>query len=121
MYPISPSPPEPLIVFMTPASWATAIWLPCRGKIEVRPALPPLKGRHSDGYCLSIHSVNCAVAPEPSERTTGLIVSDGSAWPPFSLVISGSAQLVILLVKILVIVSPDSRRLVTRWPATVRW
>ena len=83
--------------------------------------MPPLNGRQSDGYCLSIHSVNWAVAPEPSERTTGLIVSDGSACPPFSLVIAGSSQLVILLVKILVMVSPDSRRFVTSWPPTVTW
>ncbi len=108
-------------MFITPASWATAIWLPWRGKIEVRPALPPLKGRQIDGYRLSIQSVNCAVAPEPSERTTGLMFSEGSAWPPFSLVIVGSDQLVILFVKIFATVSPDSRRFVTRWPPTVMW
>jgi hypothetical protein len=80
-----------------------------------------LNGRQREAYCLSIHKVNWAVAPEPSERTTGLIVSDGKACPPFSWVICGSAQLVILLVKILVSVSPDNRRLSTRWPPTVRW
>src|SRR5262245_9924943 len=98
------------MVFMIPASCATAIWFPWRGKIDVRPALLPLNGRQRLGYCLSIQRVNWAVAPEPSDRTTGLMVSAGSACPPFSLVISGSFHLVILLVKILVIVSPESRR-----------
>lgn len=65
--------------------------------------------------------MNWAVAPEPSERTTGVIGSDGSACPLLSLVIAGSFQLVIWLVKIFAIVSPDSRRLVTFLPATRIW
>ena len=44
--------------------------------------------------------VNCAVEPEPSECTTGMIGSDGSLRPLLSAVISGSSQLVIWLVKI---------------------
>ena len=48
--------------------------------------------------------------PEPSDCTTGVIGSDGSAWPLLSCVISGSSQLVIWFVKILAIVSPDSLR-----------
>ena len=73
------------------------------------------------GYCLSIQGVNCAVVPEPSERTTGVIGSDGKARPLLSLVIAGSFQLVIWLVKILEIVSPDSRRLRTSWPPILSW
>ena len=73
------------------------------------------------GYCLSIQSVNWAVVPEPSERTTGMIGSDGKARPLLSSVIAASFQLVIWLVKILAIVSPDSRRLRTSWPPTLSW
>ena len=57
-------------------------------------------GRHSDGYWLSIHVVNCAVVPDPSDRTTGMILVSGSLNPLLSAVISGSSQLVILPVKI---------------------
>ena len=41
------------------------------------------------GYSLSIQVVNCAVVPEPSERTTGVIGSLGKARPLLSLVIAG--------------------------------
>ena len=61
------------------------------------------------------------MVPEPSERTTGMIGSDGNARPLLSLVIAGSFQLVILLVKIFAIVSPDSRRLRTSWSPTLSW
>ena len=63
--------------------------------------------------------MNWAVVPEPSERMTGVIGSDGRAWPLLSLVIAGSFQLVIWLVKILAMVSPDSRRVLTSVPPTL--
>ena len=62
---------------------------------------------------MSIHDVNWAVVPEPSERTTGVMGSDGKARPLLSAVIAGSFQLVITFVKIFEIVSPESRRLRT--------
>ena len=61
------------------------------------------------------------MAPEPSDCTTGVIGSDGRAWPLLSLVISGSSQLVIWLVKILARVSPESRRFSTCWPSNWIW
>ena len=65
--------------------------------------------------------MNWAVVPEPSERTTGWIGSDGSAWPLLSSVIALSFQLVILLVKILAMVSPDRRSVLTSLPPTSTW
>ena len=50
-----------------------------------------------------------------------MIGIEGSAWPLLSAVIAGSFQLVIWLVKILAMVSPDSRRLRTSLPATSMW
>ena len=72
------------------------------------------------GNCLSSQAVNCAVVPEPSERTTGMIVRVGSLRPLLSFVIAGSFQLVILLVKILAIVSPDSRRFLDQLAADLQ-
>ena len=65
--------------------------------------------------------MNCADEPDPSECTTGMIGRDGSLRPLLSLVISGLSQLVIWLVKILVSVSPESRRLRTSCPPTLIW
>ena len=45
----------------------------------------------------------------------------GDSRPLLSFVIAGSFQLVILLVKIFAIVSPESRRLRTSLPPTLRW
>ena len=73
------------------------------------------------GYWLSIQVVNCAVVPEPSERTTGMIGSDGNLRPLLSLVIAGSFQLVIWLVKIFASVSPESRRLRTSSLPILSW
>ena len=73
------------------------------------------------GYSWSIQVVNCAVVPEPSERTTGVIGSDGNLRPLLSLVIAGSFQLVIWLVKILASVSPESRRLRTSSLPILSW
>ena len=81
----------------------------------------PKYGRQIDGYSLSSQVVNCAVVPEPSERTTGVIGSVGKARPLLSAVIAGSFQLVIWLVKILAIVSPESRRLRTSSPPILSW
>jgi hypothetical protein len=64
--------------------------------------------------------LNCAVVPEPSLRTTGTILRAGRTSPGFSLLICGSAQLVMTPVKILVTVSPDRRRELTRFPPIVR-
>ena len=64
----------------------------------------------------SIHWVKSAVAPEPSERTTGMIRIAGRFRPGLSVSIAGSFHMVILLVKMPAMTAPDSRRLVTRWP-----
>ncbi len=72
-------------------------------------------------YSVSKYRVSCAVAPEPSDCTTGVIGSDGSACPLLSFVIAGSSQFVIWLVKIFVSVSPDRRRLRTCVPCTLIW
>ena len=68
----------------------------------------------------SIHWVKSAVAPEPSERTTGMIRMAGRVRPGLSAAIAGSFHIVILLVKMPAMVAPDSRRLVTRWVPIVR-
>ena len=52
--------------------------------------------------------------------TTTVIGRLGSLRPLLSRVMAGSSQLVIWLVKILAMVSPDSRRLMMRFPATTR-
>jgi len=69
---------------------------------------------------LSIHWVNCAVAPEPSERTTGVIGVAGRASCGLSALIRGSFHMVILLVKMPAMSAPDRRRLVTRRPLMFR-
>lgn len=58
--------------------------------------------------------------PAPSDRTTGTMVRPGSASPGLSARIAGSDQFVICWVKILAIVSPDSRRFVTLRPLILR-
>ena len=72
------------------------------------------------GNCFDIQRVNWAVDPEPSERTTGTIALFGMASPGLSAAIWGSFQLVIFPVKIFVIVSPPSRRLLTLLPPIFR-
>jgi hypothetical protein len=64
--------------------------------------------------------VNWAVVPELSERTTGMIVRAGKASPGLSAWMAGSDQGVICWVKILVTVSPDSRRFLTGAPSILR-
>ncbi len=75
---------------------------------------------HSEGLVASIHWVKSAVAPEPSERTTGTIPWCGRVSWGLSALISGSSQKVTLLVKMSATVLPDSRRFVTRWPLICR-
>src|SRR5215470_9725450 len=69
---------------------------------------------HADPCVANIHCVNWAVAPEPSARTTGTILMAGSDSPGLSFLILGSAQFVIVPVKMPAMTGPDSRRLVTR-------
>ena len=64
--------------------------------------------------------MNWAVEPEPSERTTGTMVRAGSVRPGLSAASAGSFHEVMAPVKILATFSPDSRRLVTRWPLILR-
>src|SRR5690242_7891353 len=73
------------------------------------------------GNWLAIHDVNCAVEPEPSECTTGMMPSAGSTRPLLSAVIAGSFHFVMAPVKILARVSPDSRRSSIRRPPTLIW
>ena len=73
------------------------------------------------GLCLAIiHNVNCAVAPEPSERTTGTIARAGIVRPGLSATIAGSFHCLMMPVKIFETFSPDSRKFVTRWPLMTR-
>ena len=81
----------------------------------------PKYGRQMPGYWWSSHVVNWAVVPDPSDRTTGLIGSEGNLRPLLSLVIAGSFQLVIWPVKIFAIVSPERRRLRTSSLPTLSW
>src|SRR5215469_2849263 len=67
-----------------------------------------------DGSVASIHSVNSAVAPEPSDRTTGTIWSAGSVKPGLSAAMIGSFHLVITPVKMPAMALPERRRFVTR-------
>ncbi len=68
---------------------------------------------HFVGSVASIHWVNCAVAPDPSERTIGVICSAGRASCGLSALISGSFHVLTWPVKMSVMVAPDSRRFVT--------
>ena len=68
-----------------------------------------------------MNAVNCAVVPEPSERTIGRIGRFGSWSCGLSAAIAGSFQFVMTPVKILAIVVGESRRFVTRWPLMSRW
>ena len=74
----------------------------------------------AEGSVASIHWVKSAVAPEPSERTTGAICRAGRFRPGLSALIAGAFHIVILLVKMPATVDPDSRRLVTRCPLICR-
>ena len=64
--------------------------------------------------------MNCAVEPEPSERTTGTMPLSGMASPGLSVAMAGSFHFVMAPVKILVMTSPLSRRLVTLFPPIFR-
>src|SRR6202030_2847 len=75
---------------------------------------------HTEGLVASIHAVKAAVAPEASERTTGVMPRCGRVSCGLSALISGSSQKVTLLVKMSATVFPDSRRFVTRWPLISR-
>src|SRR5581483_12407871 len=72
------------------------------------------------GYWLMYHKLNCAVEPEPSERTTGTIFLAGMFRPGLSAWMAGSFHSVIPPVKIFAMFSPESRRFVTRCPLMVR-
>ena len=74
----------------------------------------------AEGSVASIQLVKSEVAPEPSERTTGMIGRFGIVRPGLSAAISGSSQLVTLLVKMSATVFSDSRRFVTRCPLICR-
>src|ERR1700741_822047 len=63
-----------------------------------------------------IHWVSWAVDPAPSDRTTGTIGIAGRVRPGLSAAIAGSFHCVSTPVKIFAMLSPDSRRLVTRLP-----
>src|SRR5580658_2025792 len=78
------------------------------------------KAFHTDGYWLIIHSESSNDDPAPSERTTGTMGSFGSLSAGLSAAMAGLSQLVISPVKILAMFSPESLRLVTRWPSIVR-
>jgi len=99
--------------------------LPKFGYCEVSPhgdARPTdlQKAFQSVECCFDIHSVNCAVEPEPSERMTGTIFLSGMASPGLSALIAASFQFVMPPVKILVTVSPLRRRLETCFPPILR-
>src|SRR6516225_10127237 len=79
----------------------------------------PENFRHSAGNSWLRYLVNMAVVPDPSDGTTVVIGSDASLRPLLSRVMARLSQLVIWLVKILAMVSPESHRLVTRWPPTL--
>src|SRR5262245_41247723 len=67
-------------------------------------------------FCVATsHWVNWAVEPEPSDRTTGMILIDGRRSRGLSAAIAGSFHILIAPVKIFAMFAPDSRRFVTRW------
>src|SRR6201746_1237813 len=70
-------------------------------------ALSPVTGQAFDAgydqlaFCTWLrYVVKLAVVPEPSERTTGVILSAGSVMPGLSLTRAGSFHVVIFLSKI---------------------
>src|SRR5215469_4405104 len=99
-----------------------ATWRPCRGQYSVRPGTPWSNDLHRPPSDLSRkfrYLVNMAVVPDPSDGTTTVIGRLGSLRPLLSRVIAGSFQSVMWLVKIFARVGGDSRRLMTRLPATM--
>src|SRR5580698_8710124 len=60
---------------------------------------------------------NCAEVPEPSERTTGVIVVCSICMPGLSASISGFCHVVMTPVKIFPAASASSRRLLIRTPS----
>src|SRR5258708_40340033 len=73
----------------------------------------------SFGNMWDIQRVRKNVAPEPSERITGVIGRLGSCAPQ-SWVIGGASQFVICPVKILMVVWPDGRLVVIMRPVPGR-
>lgn len=91
------------------------------GKYEVIPQGVERPARrqyasHSAPCSLASQVVSWAVVPEPSERTTGMMRRAGRTRPGLSARISGAFHIVSVPVKILVMTSPESRRLVTFLP-----
>ena len=68
----------------------------------------------SVGVWLAMNAVNCAVVPDPSERTTTRIGMLGMCALGLSAAIAGSFQFVTTPVKIFASVSGDSWRFVKR-------
>jgi hypothetical protein len=66
------------------------------------------------GVWSAMNAVNCADVPDPSERITGLMASDGKVFPGLSAAMSGWFQFVISAVKIFAAVVGDSWRSLTR-------
>ena len=58
------------------------------------------KSLQIEGNCLRIQDENCALVPDPSERTTGMIGVAGSASFGLSAAIAGSFHFVITPVNI---------------------
>ena len=77
-------------------------------------------GSQDVAYRLLSQVVNCAVVPEPSERTTGTMARAGRVRPGLSAAMAGSFQRVRVPVKMRATFSPDSRRFVTRRPPILR-
>jgi len=71
------------------------------------------KAFHFASSVACIHWVNCAVAPDPSERTITVICSAGRDICGLSALIRASFQRWMLPVKMSVMTDPDSRRFVT--------
>ena len=68
-----------------------------------------------------MNAVNCAVVPDPSDRTTGRIGRSGRCSCGLSAARAGSFQFVITPVKTFVRFVGDNCRFVTRVPAMSRW
>src|SRR6478735_4422586 len=73
------------------------------------------------GVCEAMNAVNCAVVPDPSERTIGRMGRFGRCNDGLSAAIAGSFQFLIPPVKIFAMVVGDTRRLVTSLPLISRW
>src|SRR5690242_13770807 len=76
---------------------------------------------HMSGVSAAMYALNCAVVPEPSERTIGRMGRLGSCNDRFSAAIAGSFQFVMPPVKIFATSVAVRRKFVTSWPLIVRW